>query len=336
MVSHIVTKEDGKKFTIILNGNFKQIDKSFQAEVELLKALVVKHNNERNVEERAKLVEEIETILTPAKKVALLSNGNFETDSKGVLYLVGTNVPIPQFLSKKIMEYIKEDHPLEAIINFWKRLLLNPDTHIREQLFSFLENNGHPITTRGYFLAYKSVQVKRKFDKETGEEVVKVEYDEDSGEKIAEKYTHALTFTPHHSGAHGMAIKIGEPVTMPREECDNNPNNTCSSGLHVGNMKYVGDFGSGNKVVLECLISPTDVVSIPSDYNSTKMRTCKYFPIAISNGENESIYLESDFDEHTKQYLKEEFEAKKDNFAKMVDTLESELKMNQDVLDTLY
>ena len=105
-----------------------------------------------------------------------------------------------------------------------------------------------------------------------------------------------MTFKPFHSGAHGMTIKMGDPVTMPREECDSDPDVTCSSGLHVGSMAYVHDFGHGDSVVLEVLVSPRNVVAVPTDYDNTKMRTCEYYPIAITNGENDAIYLESDYE----------------------------------------
>lgn len=61
---------------------------------------------------------------------------------------------------------------------------------------------------------------------------------------------------------------------MERSLVDDNPNNTCSSGLHVASFKYAEDFGSGRLVL--CEVDPRDVVSVPVDYNSQKMRTCKY------------------------------------------------------------
>ena len=60
-------------------------------------------------------------------------------------------------------------------------------------------------------------------------------------------------------------------------------------------MEYVHDFGYSEGVILEVLVSPRNVVAVPSDYNNTKMRTCEYYPIAITNGENENVYLESDY-----------------------------------------
>jgi hypothetical protein len=36
-------------------------------------------------------------------------------------------------------------------------------------------------------------------------------------------------------------------------------------------------------------------VSIPVDYNNTKMRCCEYFPISITNGVNDKLFLENDY-----------------------------------------
>ena len=152
------------------------------------------------------------------------------------MYLKGTSDPIPEFLAKKLLEYIDKGLNVEALVNFWKNTLLNPDKGVRQQLFGFLEHNGHPITDKGYFLAYKAVKVARKYDAETGEEVVSIRYDENTGERIEETLNQSMTFKPYHSGAHGMTVKVGEPITMPREECDSDPEVTCSAGLHVGSM----------------------------------------------------------------------------------------------------
>jgi hypothetical protein len=82
---------------------------------------------------------------------------------------------------------------------------------------------------------------------------------------------HSKTFT----------IRLNEPVTMPREECDSNPNQLCSRGLHVGNLSYVKEFGHSDRVIHECVVDPADVVAVPRDYNNTKMRVCKYTPVAV-------------------------------------------------------
>jgi len=336
MIGQIIVKESAKDMVVIIGEEFRTVLKADKKTFDDAKALVEKYNAERVVADREEIATELLALLSPGRMIEYESDNRFVMMETGHMCLAGTKDPIPEFLANRLLYFIEEGIDIEGLINFWRRLLLNPDTHVRGQLYKFLEHNGHPITSRGYFLAYKSVGVKRKFDKETGEEIVKVEYDEDTGEKVKEVYNHALTFKPFHSGSHGMTIKIGEPITMPREDCDNDPKRTCSAGLHVGSMAYVGDFGGGDKVVLECLISPTDVVSVPEDYNATKMRTCKYFPIAISNGENNEVFLESDYDTHQKGFLEEEMKGYQTKIDEHVKEIEASVKQNGDILDSLF
>ena len=110
------------------------------------------------------------------------------------------------------------------------------------------------------------------------------------------------TFTDWHTRK--STIMLGEAVAMPREECDNDPNNTCSSGLHVGAPGYVAGFGGNSKTnyILACLVSPMNVVAVPYDYDFEKMRTCEYLPYAIcklnddgSIREVDTRYFEEDY-----------------------------------------
>jgi len=143
------------------------------------------------------------------------------------------------------------------------------------------------------------------------------EYNEDNGtyyEKVAatadvtyegalsELYTSIVagmdydvpTFTDWHTRQ--STIKLGEPISMPRESCDNNPDNTCSSGLHVGAPGYVSGFGGNNdsNYILACLVSPMNVVAVPHDYNFEKMRTCEYLPYAVCKLNDDGTIREVD------------------------------------------
>lgn len=110
------------------------------------------------------------------------------------------------------------------------------------------------------------------------------------------------TFTDWHTRK--STIMLGDAVSMPREECDNDPTRTCSSGLHVGAPGYVAGFGGNSKTnyILACLVSPMNVVAVPDDYDFEKMRTCEYLPYAIcklnddgSIREVDTRYFEEDY-----------------------------------------
>lgn len=127
-----------------------------------------------------------------------------------------------------------------------------------------------------------------------------------------EESTDDLTvFKPSHRGDHGMTIKVGHPVTMPREKCDPNIHNACSYGLHVGSYSYVSSFARGMDSILAILVSPRDVVALP-EYDRSKIRVCRYYPYAEMDRDDEGNWteLESEyFEEDFIQYEIDELES---------------------------
>jgi len=323
-MNYLVAKITPTDVTVIINGNHKRVRKDSPDSSEVIE-LVKLHNASNVAQEREDIVTKIEELCNPAKKIELKSDGRFEFDGTSAMFLKGTSDAIPEFLAKKLLKYIDDKLDVEPLVNFWKNVLLNPDKGVRQQLFGFLEHNGHPITDKGYFLAYKAVQIARKYDVETGEEIVSVSYDGDTGERVEEVLNQSMSFKPYHSGAHGMVVKVGEPITMPREDCDSDPYQTCSAGLHVGSMDYVHDFGYRDGVILEVLVSPRNVVAVPEDYNNTKMRCCEYYPIAITNGNNENIYLESDYQAIDHNNLEADLEDYEVSKLEVINEIEKEL-----------
>src|SRR3546814_19689465 len=65
--------------------------------------------------------------------------------------------------------------------------------------------------------------------------------------------------------------------SMPRSECDEDPDRTCSSGIHFCSIDYLkkGPVGSSDDPVMIVKIDPADVTAIPRDYNDTKGRCCR-------------------------------------------------------------
>lgn len=81
-------------------------------------------------------------------------------------------------------------------------------------------------------------------------------------------------FTDQHTRS--MEIKLGEPVSIDRKLCDNDPDASCSRGLHQKTSAHGWNFGSN---ALVCLTNPYHVVAIPS-YDYSKFRCCQYLPIS--------------------------------------------------------
>ena len=169
---------------------------------------------------------------------------------RDTIYIDGE--PIYGSLCRQIQSMHDEGLPLDPMVNFVRKMRENPSYRIRNQLWGFIEacqeEGGFTIAEDGDIMAYKVVSSDFK-DKHTG------------------------TFDN----------SIGAVVEMPRSEVDDDPNNTCSSGLHFCAYSYVNSFSSiGDRLVL-VKINPADVVSIPKDYGNAKARCCRYKVVSEIN-----------------------------------------------------
>lgn len=107
------------------------------------------------------------------------------------------------------------------------------------------------------------------------------------------------------------SVIIGVPTSVPRENCDSDPNVSCSKGLHVGSVSFLkkNDFGNLGLVVL---VNPKDVVAVPYSYgNGYKMRCCKYLPIAMAEYDEDNKLIPVNIDDanaHANLFLATELE----------------------------
>ncbi len=169
-------------------------------------------------------------------------------------------------IAERILQFSEAQLPYEPLILFARKLRMNPSFNSRQMLYKFLEHNGHPITPAGNFIAYRGVT-------------------EDFKDK------HTKTFDN----------SIGAVCSMPRDSVDDNPNNTCSNGLHVACYDYAKGFAP---VLVEVEVNPIDVVAVPTDYNGTKMRVCKFKVVNLCKSvRNEPLYTDS---EHTETVIDSE------------------------------
>lgn len=165
----------------------------------------------------------------------------------GIVHVDGD--ALPESLSARVLDFFNNNLPFEPLLKFWAKLKNNPSFNSRQMLFKFLEHNGHPITTEGNFIAYRAVR---------------------------------NDFLDKHTGR--MDNSVGNVVEIDRSKVDDNPNNVCSHGLHVATMSYAQSFGTGDDRLLDVEVDPADVVAVPTDYNGTKMRVCKFKVVAESQG----------------------------------------------------
>ena len=157
----------------------------------------------------------------------------------GVVYFVGE--PLHGALAERLIQLRDEGYDVTPWAKFAENLMRNPSHRSRTQLYGFLEKYDAPLTPDGHFIAFKGVR---------------------------------MDYKDHHTGTFDNSI--GKVVEVDRYGVDDDPNNTCSSGLHACATEYLdaGMFSNARIVVLK--INPADVVSIPTDYNFSKMRVCRY------------------------------------------------------------
>lgn len=171
------------------------------------------------------------------------------------------NKAIHNTLTERIIDMVRQGFDIGYMVKFLENLMKNPSFRAVNELYGFLESGSIPITENGTFLAYKKIR---------------------------------NDWTDIHSGTFDNSI--GAVCEMPRNMVDEDSSRTCSAGLHVCSYDYLAHFSrDNNDRVVICEINPADVVSIPADYNNTKMRVCKYTVIGEVEDYKESEILNNSF-----------------------------------------
>lgn len=178
----------------------------------------------------------VKDAIEPKKVVLNYGKGNVSIQGE-TLFWKGKELHTS--LAVKMIDMLREGFPIEPMVHFMENLYSNPSHRAVTELYNFLEKGKLPITPDGHFLAYKKVRA---------------------------------DYLDCHSGT--MDNNIGQVVEMERHDVDDNKDRTCSSGLHFCSKDYLNHFGGERVVIVK--INPRDVVSIPSDYNDTKGRACRY------------------------------------------------------------
>jgi hypothetical protein len=101
--------------------------------------------------------------LNERTRIAMMAGLEADSES-GEVFLAGFNTPIPDTLVEVIKEYAENQYPIEAIVNFWKLLMINPDVRVRTVLFDFIKTHDFVLTDTGYMVVYKAVDYKQKQD----------------------------------------------------------------------------------------------------------------------------------------------------------------------------
>lgn len=169
-------------------------------------------------------------------------------DSGGLIKIVDGqlyygNRKMANALTKRIIHLIStgRDSFAEPLIAFLDNVMSNPSYRAVEGLYEWLERSKLPITPDGHFIAWKMVRD---------------------------------DFLDHYTGT--MDNSPGQIVSISRNMVDEDPDRTCSSGLHFCSNEYLtSGYGHSGKIVM-VKVNPKDVGAFPHDYNISKGRCCRY------------------------------------------------------------
>lgn len=182
----------------------------------------------------------------------------FGTDikiSNGVMYYRGAE--IHNSISDRIVMASQDTtQNVERYVNFFRKLQKNPSFKAVQHTYDFLVHNDLDINEEGDIVAYKYISYREG--------------------------------QPVDSATCKVPNWKGWTVTMPRNMVEDDPNLTCSQGLHVASQDYAGTWEDVETPgVIKVAVSPENVVSVPTDYNNSKMRCCGY---KVLTGNNHAVY----------------------------------------------
>jgi hypothetical protein len=185
-------------------------------------------------------------LLQPEKKIESFVHNDIVIRD-GVLFYKG--YPVNSSLTKRVIQMVIEKVNAEPLVSFLGNLMQNPSQRAIMELYDFLQHRALPITPDGYFIGYKAVR-------------------------------HDYTSKTAGPGGEHLDNSIGKLVEIQRWLVDDNRDQGCSHGLHVGTIDYAKSFANSDDKIIIVKVNPKDVVSVPLDSNCEKLRCCSYLVLA--------------------------------------------------------
>jgi len=225
----------------------------------------------------------IPKLITIENKIKNMTHGAINIYN-GKLFHSG--VEIHGVVVDKLFAMLKEGaKDAEPLLNFIDRLMQNPSANSVNELYTFLSYKSLPITADGKFLAYKGVN-NNFYSKQGNKDTVVVRGSAASNGSI-------------YNG-------VGEVIEVARRSVDDNKQNHCSFGLHVGSYNYANSWAGSNGRLLVVEVDPADAVSVPTDCDFQKLRVSKYRVLKDITADRKeipnSVYNDSANDDYDPDY----------------------------------
>jgi hypothetical protein len=171
----------------------------------------------------------------------------------GNVYVDGT--AINNLVAEHILDFLSKGIDCFPIFKFVIKLQNNPSKRAVDEAYTWLANRSFGITDTGNILGYKAVR---------------------------------NNFLDIYSGT--FDNNVGQVHSMPRNTVDDNKENGCSYGFHVGTQDYATGFCPQGGHIMAVEFDPADIVSVPSDCNYQKLRVCRYMVVEELEGIMDDIY----------------------------------------------
>lgn len=184
----------------------------------------------------------------PEEEIYQLTDGKIKVNSLGKITDEENN-GIDDLVKYYLTKLPRRKKAYSSLLKFSENLKKAKNDFVREQLSNFLKRNSMPLTPDGCFIAYKSV------------------YEKENGSLVDAK-------------TKKISNNVGDTPRLDESECDWNPNNVCSRGLHASAWDYASNDYNVGGVILAVKINPADVASVPGDYNFQKLRCLGYTVLA--------------------------------------------------------
>ncbi len=235
------------------------------------------------------------------------------------------------FLEQSLQEKLNNDEEYLSHKKFFMWCCLNPNARSAEDLYGFLEKHNMKIDKHGNFYAYRRVKTVGNNSKELVDfisntynkvkaiwkkspknfkvvtvpdskkyELKQSDFNVEDTEYVCLGDLEYLylnlpnmkenRYTSAHTGQEDY--RVGNVISMPRNDGDDNNSISCSMGFHAASKEY--DYsGFGDQDIL-VIINPMDVLAVPKG-EIGKLRTCRWFFAMTLEKDERYILDEEDF-----------------------------------------
>lgn len=160
----------------------------------------------------------------------------------------------------KLVEEGASDSSFDAWTGFIKALNNSSSNHTVERLFLFLSKNDLYISPCGqYVYAWRVCNSNYK-----------------------DKYTNSFDNS------------VGSVCQVPKNQVEVDPNKACSKGLHIASIDYLNScYASTGDPLLIVKVAIEDIMSIPYDYDGSKVRCSKFEVVAEAGKWNQTVSIKN-------------------------------------------